>query len=297
MLQLCLPPPPGVQNPPVWTGRGFQVDNELVEVLSYEVGASGWSDELTEFSEDSAGEHHYMDVASRERAYRALARNLKHSTAVLMDVGCSSGFMLKTLKDRFPQAAVIGADYVPGPLHKLSRAMPDTPLLQFDLVKCPLPSDSVDGITALNVLEHIEDDLGALKQIHRVLKPNGIAVFEVPAGPHLYDVYDKQLMHFRRYEMSSFVEKLGAAGLEIIDHSHIGAFLYPAFAMVKKRNQRFLNEDEAIQRKIVSGNINQSKSSPLMHHIMRFEAALGRLVYYPFGIRCVATCRKSAPSH
>lgn len=289
-----LPPPPGFHNAPVWTGHGFQVDGQFVDVLSYRVGASGWSDELTEFSEDFAGEDHYMDVASRERAYRALARNLAASSPTLMDVGCSSGFMLKTLKDRFAEATVIGADYVSGPLHKLARLMPEIPLLQFDLVECPLPGESLHGITALNVLEHIEDDLGALKQIRRVLKPNGIAVLEVPAGPQLYDVYDKQLMHFRRYDMKSFAGKIRAAGLDLVDHSHIGAFLYPAFAMVKKRNQRFLNAEDAVQRKIVAGNINGAKSNPLMHGVMRLEAALGNFVYYPFGIRCVATCKKAA---
>jgi len=62
---------------------------------------------------------------------------------------------------------------------------------------------------------------------------------------------------------------------------------------VKKRNQRFLNADDAVQRKIVAGNINGAKSNPLMHGVMRLEAALGSFLYYPFGIRCVATCRKA----
>ena len=41
----------------------------------------------------------------------------------------------------------------------------------------------------LNVLEHIDDHSSAIAQVARVLKPGGVAVVEVPAGPHLYDTY------------------------------------------------------------------------------------------------------------
>jgi len=199
VLPIAFPAPPGYSEPPFWTGQGFRVGQIALPVLSYQVGASGWTDELTEFHEDVAGEDHTIDCSSREHAVSRLERWLPGSAPVVMDVGCSSGFVLKLLRKRLPKAAVVGADYVRAPLDKLSKVMPEVPLLQFDLVKCPLPDRSFEGVVCLNVLEHIENDFAAVQQLHRVLKPGGVVVFEVPAGPHLYDVYDKQLLHFRRY--------------------------------------------------------------------------------------------------
>ena len=44
------PIPPGASTPPVWTDRGFVVDGKPTDVVSYDVGSSGWSDDLTSFS-------------------------------------------------------------------------------------------------------------------------------------------------------------------------------------------------------------------------------------------------------
>ena len=64
----------------------------------------------------------------------------------------------------------------------------------------------------LNVLEHIRNDDLALKNSKELLKKNGKIFIEVPANQFLYDNYDKQLMHFRRYEMSSLLMKLEKNG-------------------------------------------------------------------------------------
>jgi SAM-dependent methyltransferase len=291
-LPIAFPAPPGYSEPPLWTGRGFRVGQIVMPILSYHVGASGWTDELTEFHEDVAGEDHYIDCSSREHAVSRLERWLTGSSPALMDVGCSSGFVLKLLRKRLPEAEVVGADYVRAPLEKLSKVIPEVPLLQFDLVKCPLPDRSFDGIVCLNVLEHIENDFAAAQQLHRVLKPGGVVVIEVPAGPHLYDVYDKQLLHFRRYRMHDLVALLRKAGFEIIERSHLGFFLYPGFWVVKKRNQEFLRQGSAVQREIVRREIRRSRASRLMKGIMRFEARVRNWVYLPWGIRCLVTCRR-----
>jgi SAM-dependent methyltransferase len=223
---------------------------------------------------------------------RAMAAHLANPEPALMDIGCSSGFMLQDLRDKFPAAAVIGSDCVRGPLNALAVSHPEIPLLQFDLTQCPLPSKTLDGITLLNVLEHIEGDAAAVKQVFRILKPGGIAVIEVPAGPHLFDVYDKHLMHFRRYRMKDFLPMLRAAGFEILEQSHLGFLIYPAFAAVKKRNRRHLDAPPDIQRRIVAANNNQASDSKVMRAVMRAEGFLRRSLSLPAGIRCVATVRR-----
>src|SRR5262245_25790866 len=95
--------------------------------------------------EDSAGEHHFIDRASRRHAIEQVKRRARAPAPVVLDIGCSSGFLLQELKQSLPDALVIGADYVRGPLDALSQRVSDIPLLQFDLVQCPLPTASVDA--------------------------------------------------------------------------------------------------------------------------------------------------------
>jgi SAM-dependent methyltransferase len=289
-----IPSPPGSDHVPEWTGNGFRLADTVVPVLAYTVGASGWTDDLTTFSEESAGATHYMDVASRRNAINSLKKHLGVSDPVLMDIGCSSGFMLHELRQRFPSSKVLGSDYVRGPLDSLAQNNPTIPLFQFDLANCPLPTGCLDGITLLNVIEHIEDDVSALRHSLRILKPGGIAVIEAPAGAELYDVYDKHLMHFRRYRMSELLLTLKSAGFEMLEQSHLGFFIYPAFAAVKKRNRRYLKADPAVQRKVVASSIKTVKDSRIMHAIMRIENATRRHIPYPVGVRCVVTCRRPA---
>jgi len=253
---------------------------------------SGWTDDLTDFHEDNAGAHHPMDVASRSYAVGQLRSHVAVPDPVILEIGCSSGFMLQEIRRLLPQAFVVGADYVQGPLKKLAAEIPSLPTIQCDLTHCPVPDSSLDAVVLLNVLEHMRDDGNAVRQLYRIVKPGGIVVIEVPAGPHLYDVYDKMLMHFRRYSLHSISTLLQQAGFEIVKKSHLGFFVYPPFWFVKKRNKRFLQEDESIQKRVVAKNIRETQSSRLFHAVMTMELLLGRFVSYPTGIRFLLTCRK-----
>lgn len=294
MTEYPWPPVPGCsdQGRPVWTGRGFKIRDAVVPVLSYDVGVSGWTDELTRFHEATAGSSHFIDRASRQHALEQLDGHVRGLSPVVLDVGCSSGFLLRQVRERFPHACVMGSDYLRGPLEKLAADMPDVPLLQFDLVECPLPEDSIDAVVLLNVLEHIEDDAAAVRQVHRILKPGGVVVIEVPAGPHLYDVYDKLLLHCRRYSLAGLRRLVLDARFEIIEQSHLGFLLYPGFWLVKKRGQRFTAEREVVQRQVVAKSIRETGNSRLLEAIMRIELMFGRWISYPFGVRCLLTCAK-----
>jgi SAM-dependent methyltransferase len=173
VLSLAFPAPPRYTEPAVWTGQGFMVGKIALPILSYEAGSSGWTEELTRFHEQIAGSGHFIDQASREHALQQLSRHVKGPSPVILDIGCSSGFMLHSIRRHLPHALLLGSDYVRGPLEQLAADMPDIPLLHFDLVKCPLSENSIDAIVLLNVLEHIADDATAVRQVYRILKPGG----------------------------------------------------------------------------------------------------------------------------
>ena len=284
------PPLPGSSHIPEWEGCGFRVGEENLPILSYEAGISGWTDDLTSFHEDTAGDSHFIDRASRRQAISQVAQNISGEAPVILDIGCSTGFLLADLKQAFPQVLIMGADVVLGPLLNLAKASPEIPLLHFDLTRCPLLDNSIDGAVLLNVLEHIEDHALAVKQLFRILKPGGFAVIEVPAGPELFDIYDELLMHYRRYRMPVLRHLFTEAGFSIIRQSHLGFFLYPGFFLVKqvRRKKRAEIFEEEIEG-LVSQNINQTGDNPFFHALMGLELAIGKTISYPFGIRCLIT--------
>jgi len=277
---------------PRWTGSGFDIGSSKVRYLRYTVGESGWNDDLTKFHEETSGGVHPIERASRRHTLAQLRRHVHGPNPVIMEVGCSSGSMVKHMVREWPHATVIAADYVSGPLETLAAELPNLPMMQFDLVKCPLPSNSVDAIVLLNVLEHIEDDNGALAQVARVLKPGGVAILEVPGGSHLYDVYDKVLMHFRRYELGAFRRQIKNAGLDIAWSSCLGTLIYPLFRRIKLRNQQYLNAAPEVQQEIVASAIRKSASNRLLDLLFHIEGGLRRIIPMPFGIRCLATAQK-----
>lgn len=284
---------PGESTSPLWAGDGFQVGHGKCPVLSYHPESSNWSEELTELHESDAGADHPIDKASRHLAMDSIMRFGAQKHPIILDVGCSSGLLLEDMRARFSGALVIGSDFIAAPLRKLADRIPDMPLLQFDLRKCPLPDKCVDVITALNVLEHIDDDALATREVARVLKPGGIAHFEVPCGPDLYDIYDEMLMHHRRYSLDGAKRLMKQAGLEVIRTSHLGFLLYPVFCLVKRRNKRFLSLSRDEKMQIVRRKILESRKSTLLSLVTKVELWLGQYISYPIGIRCVISCRKS----
>jgi SAM-dependent methyltransferase len=75
----------------------------------------------------------------------------------------------------------------------------------------------IDSVVCLNVLEHIDDDRGALADMYDVLQPDGRLVLLVPAFARLYGTLDVHLRHFRRYEREELESKLREAGFAIED--------------------------------------------------------------------------------
>ncbi|HJT88875.1 MAG TPA: bifunctional glycosyltransferase/class I SAM-dependent methyltransferase [Bryobacteraceae bacterium] len=73
----------------------------------------------------------------------------------------------------------------------------------------------IDTVVCLNVVEHIEDDLGALRNIHAVLDTGGRAIVLVPQGQDIYGTLDEALGHYRRYSIPELRQKMEAAGFHV----------------------------------------------------------------------------------
>jgi SAM-dependent methyltransferase len=284
-----LPAPAGFSESPEWDGRDFILSGQRAPVLEYSENFAGWSDDLTALHEEAAGDSHPIDVASRKEALARVKQWAPNTNAVIMEIGCSSGFLIKDLVKSFPTASVVGVDVVREPLFKLAKVLPGTPLVRFDLLKCPLPDQSVDVLVMLNVLEHIEDDLRALENAFKLLKPGGSLVIEVPAGAYLYDNYDAELHHFRRYSATELKQKLLKTGFNVVRQSHLGFLLYPAFVAVKLINKWLpAKESETVVRKQAA----KTSSNILVKLAMSLESNHFAKLSLPFGIRVLAVARR-----
>jgi hypothetical protein len=81
----------------------------------------------------------------------------------------------------------------------------------------------------LNVVEHLENDFGALRNILDALEENGRAIVLVPCGPGLYGTLDKVLGHYRRYTKAQFTELAARAGFQLEALMSFNRFGSPAW--------------------------------------------------------------------
>jgi 2-polyprenyl-3-methyl-5-hydroxy-6-metoxy-1,4-benzoquinol methylase len=144
----------------------------------------------------------------------------------LGDVGCGTGGFLRFLRARgFTRLA--GFDMSPVALattaasgaevHAVDLAAP------FTLAGAPW-----DALVALDVVEHVADDVAFLSATAAALRPGGLLFVSVPAFPHLYSRWDERLHHHRRYTRRSLATAARAAGLAPLASSYLFAVAYPA---------------------------------------------------------------------
>jgi SAM-dependent methyltransferase len=94
---------------------------------------------------------------------------------------------------------------------------------------------SLDYIYSSNVLEHIEDDVAALIDLRRKLRPNGRLLLYIPAFQSLYSAMDRAVGHFRRYDRAMLGVKLRAAGFAVDDMYYadvLGYFVTRIFQLI-----------------------------------------------------------------
>ena len=250
-----------------------------------------WSDALEELHEEASRDH-FLDVWTRTSLLDGMRTFGPAQPEVVLDAGCSSGYLLEDLRRELPTASLVGVDLIAGGLRRAHLLVPDAKLLLADVCDLPIEDESVDVALSANLLEHVPDDAGALAELHRVLRPGGLAAIIVPAGPGSYDYYDAFLGHERRYARGELAGK--AAGFEVLLDTHIGTLIYPAFWAVKKRNRlKHKAPTPAERQELVERDIDRTTSSRLGALTTRIERSLlARRVSFPFGIRSLTFLRK-----
>ncbi len=115
-----------------------------------------------------------------------------------------------------------------------------------------------DLVCNTSVIEHIEDDVGALKKMYDLLRPGGVAIIGVPISKEHMSECDKKWGHFRRYNRKSLSEKMKQAGFTIIAHRY---YEYP---LLKWFYYWFYLPAARKRRKIV-----KKKKIPWYYHLLK----------------------------
>ncbi len=145
--------------------------------------------------------------------------------STVLDYGCGTGVLQIELEKKFKNVVTYGVD-VSKQAVDYCKQRGTKNVVVFDGMEIPFPNGKFDLITAVDVLEHVKDDIVVLKEFKRVLKPNGIAIILVPAHNNLWSTRDIRLKHFRRYEPRELEEKINKVKFKILETKNVDFALY-----------------------------------------------------------------------
>lgn len=177
--------------------------------------------------------HRHPWWQARTRLILALLEQLGvRPPARVLDAGCGWGVTLEALEERGYH--VVGMDVSRQILEQLDR--PGRMLIEADLAQ-PLPdqAETFDAVLALDVIEHLDDDRGAVERLGRLVRPGGYVVVSVPALPDLFSEFDAIQGHRRRYVPETLRAAFAGTGLNVERVLWWGSLLIPLLKYQRRR--------------------------------------------------------------
>jgi SAM-dependent methyltransferase len=152
-------------------------------------------------------------------------------TDTLLDFGAGTGLFGAEMAQH---CRVLVLDSFPESLVLLRRRFDPAQVITPDAAgRIPCADASVDCVTALDVLEHVERDAAAVAEFLRVLRPGGLAVVTVPASMRLWSDWDVSLHHFRRYEKKTLTALFGD-GWTVERVAYVNVLAYPMVWLLRR---------------------------------------------------------------
>ena len=173
-------------------------------------------------------------LADANRFNRWMADTIApHLGSHVLELGAGIGNLSRLLSPR--RRRYVATDIDRESLARLQCRLQHRPNLETALCDLTRPEDfqpfhaQMDSVVCLNVLEHVEDDLLGLRNIHSTLRPGGRAIVLVPQGQSVFGTLDQALGHFRRYSRSELESKMKASGFRLEQMLEFNRITYPGW--------------------------------------------------------------------
>jgi ubiquinone/menaquinone biosynthesis C-methylase UbiE len=206
----------------------------------------------------------------------------------LLDVGTGTGLFASEMAH---QCQVIGVDDHEEAL-EYARRREKGQFVRARSNELPFEESHFDVVTSLDVLEHLPDDLGSLKEINRVLKPGGVAVITVPAFRLLWSEWDVVLHHQRRYRRWQIIKLAQDVGMEVVTARYMNSLMFVPVVVYRKLREwtPLFKGGRRAEDQVPSPWINRILETTFV------EPACWRWFHPPFGVSVIAALRKPVKS-
>lgn len=198
-----------------------------------------------------------------------------------LEIGCGTGAFIEELA-RDSNLQITGSEIYLGGLHYAKRRLPNVEFIQFDAKQGVLP-EKFEIIAAFDVIEHIDDDIAAISNIHQMLADDGCFIVTVPQHMFLWSRLDEIVMHKRRYSRKELVSKLQHQGFTIGMCSSFLFVLFPLMAIARLLDRP--NKDQDSNSTGFEERVGFPKTiNWIFDKLMRIdEALIERGISLPFG--------------
>ena len=201
----------------------------------------------------------------------------------ILDVGCGTGANLMMLADYGKAEGVDISQQAVDFCH--ARGLQSVKLGAAE--ELPYENDSFDLVTALDVVEHLDDDVAGLREMRRVLRPDGHLLLFVPAFMFLWGVQDDVSNHRRRYTLPSLLRAVEAAGFAVEWSSYANISFFLPVLVVRSVMRWFglrADTEYGINISLMNGPFSRLFAAE------RFILKSGKL---PFGVSAVCIARRA----